>query len=41
MMDINKKSITVLGAGASGLYFLNCFQKLVKTDYSITVYEKL
>ena len=41
MLGAGKKSIAVLGAGASGLYFLNCFQKLVKTDYSITVYEKL
>lgn len=41
MQEVSKKSIAVLGAGASGLYFLNYFQKIAKNDYSITVYEKL
>lgn len=36
-----KKSIAVLGAGASGLYFLNYFKNIASGDYSITVYEKL
>ncbi len=37
----DKKRIALIGAGASGLYFINYFQKHIKKNYSITVYEKL